>query len=435
MLTLIVLSAVVSAVLGGGQEVAVSQDTLGNYKLRYAIDGISRVEHGDGLGNVNGGFSYVDPHGILRKTEFTSGVHGYNAVGTDIPIPVQDTPEVAHAKANHLAALHAAYLVPRIPEFQGPEEGFLSPIGHFAAAPVAHFAPVARFEHFAPAPFVISALISTALAGFQEVAVSQDTLGNYNLKYALDGISRVEHGDAHGNVNGGFSYIDPHGIVRKTEFTSGVHGYNAIGTDIPVPVHDTPDVAHAKAKHLAALHAAYLVPRIPEFQGPDFFGHVGFEHFAPAPIHFAPAPFVISALISTALAGFQEVAVSQDTLGNYNLKYALDGISRVEHGDAHGNVNGGFSYIDPHGIVRKTEFTSGVHGYNAIGTDIPVPVHDTPDVAHAKAKHLAALHAAYLVPRIPEFQGPDFFGHVGFEHFAPAPIHFAPAPVHFAPIT
>ncbi|KAK4886292.1 hypothetical protein RN001_002563 [Aquatica leii] len=189
MISLIVFSAVVAVVLGGGQEVAVSQDTLGNYKLKYAIDGISRVEHGDLNGNVNGGFSYIDPHGILRKTEFTSGVHGYNAIGTDIPLPVQDTPEVAHAKANHLAALHAAYLVPRIPEFQGPEEGFIAPIAltksfaaplarfeHFAPAiaPVAPIAPIARFEQFAPAPLHFAGAVHHApLPAFPHLGIAE----------------------------------------------------------------------------------------------------------------------------------------------------------------------------------------------------------------------------------------------------------------------
>ncbi|KAK4886273.1 hypothetical protein RN001_002544 [Aquatica leii] len=137
MMFLIVFASVFVSVLAGGQEVAVTQDTLGNYNLKYLIDGISRVEHGDIHGNVNGGFSYIDPYGILRKTEFTSGIHGYNAIGTDIPVPVQDTPEVAHAKAKHLAALHAAYLVPRIPEFQGPEEDLITqvPFGNSFVAP------------------------------------------------------------------------------------------------------------------------------------------------------------------------------------------------------------------------------------------------------------------------------------------------------------
>ncbi|KAK5643510.1 hypothetical protein RI129_007355 [Pyrocoelia pectoralis] len=107
--------------------------------------------------------------------------------------------------------------------------------------------------------------VSSAQSLAANVDVSQDTLGNYNFRYYIPGISRVEQRDSNGNVEGAFSYIDDHGIVRFTQFTSGVHGYNAIGTDIPVPVQDTPEVAHAKAEHLAKLHYAYLtLPPEPE---------------------------------------------------------------------------------------------------------------------------------------------------------------------------
>ncbi|KAK4886285.1 hypothetical protein RN001_002556 [Aquatica leii] len=109
-------------------------------------------------------------------------------------------------------------------------------------------------------------LISTYGQPIDTVAVNQDTLGNYNLQFNVPGISRIEHRDVFGNVNGAFSYIDPYGIVRQTQFTSGAHGVHAVGTDIPVPVPDTPEVAQAKAEHLAILHAAYLTaPPSPRF--------------------------------------------------------------------------------------------------------------------------------------------------------------------------
>ncbi|XP_031340886.1 adult-specific rigid cuticular protein 15.5-like [Photinus pyralis] len=161
MIALIVFTFSVTAVLAGEQLVAVQQDTLGNYGLKYAIDGISRVERGDLHGNVNGAFSYIDPYGIVRKTEFTSGVHGYNAIGTDIPLPVQDTPEVALAKANHLSVLRAAYLAPKLPQFQGPEEGFIAAPIPFAAAPLAYSriaAPLAVAKIAAPIHFALPAL-------------------------------------------------------------------------------------------------------------------------------------------------------------------------------------------------------------------------------------------------------------------------------------
>ncbi|KAF5290391.1 hypothetical protein FQR65_LT11568 [Abscondita terminalis] len=114
---------------------------------------------------------------------------------------------------------------------------------------------------------VLAAVFASSTAQqLDTVAVTQDTLGNYNLKLDVPGISRLEHRDAFGNVNGAVSYIDPFGFVRQIQFTAGAHGVHAVGTDVPVPVLDTPEVAHAKAEHLAVLHAAYLAaPPVPHF--------------------------------------------------------------------------------------------------------------------------------------------------------------------------
>ncbi|KAK4886286.1 hypothetical protein RN001_002557 [Aquatica leii] len=89
--------------------VAVTQDTDGNYDFKYAVPGITRAENRDFLGNVVGAFSYVDTNGILRETQYTAGVDGYHAFGPDIPVPVEDTPDVAQAKLEHLSKLYAAY--------------------------------------------------------------------------------------------------------------------------------------------------------------------------------------------------------------------------------------------------------------------------------------------------------------------------------------
>ncbi|KAK5643727.1 hypothetical protein RI129_007572 [Pyrocoelia pectoralis] len=74
------------------------------------VDGISKVERRTADGNVYGGYSFVDPNGIVRKTAYTSGVQGFHAVSQDIPMPVQDTPEVAIAKSQHLELLRGAHL-------------------------------------------------------------------------------------------------------------------------------------------------------------------------------------------------------------------------------------------------------------------------------------------------------------------------------------
>ncbi|KAF5290392.1 hypothetical protein FQR65_LT11569 [Abscondita terminalis] len=90
--------------------VSVTQNTDGRYDFKYTAPGIARAENRDSLGNVVGAFSFVDPTGVSRGIQFISGVDGYHAFGPDIPVPVEDTPEVALAKREHLAKLHAAYL-------------------------------------------------------------------------------------------------------------------------------------------------------------------------------------------------------------------------------------------------------------------------------------------------------------------------------------
>ncbi|KAB0798831.1 hypothetical protein PPYR_06711 [Photinus pyralis] len=105
----------------------------------------------------------------------------------------------------------------------------------------------------------VFALISVAASEHAQVVnVKQDNIGNYQLKYDIDGISRVEQRTIDGNVNGAFSFIDPHGIVRKTVFMSGSHGFHAASPDIPTPVQDTPEVALAKSQHLEVLRGAHL---------------------------------------------------------------------------------------------------------------------------------------------------------------------------------
>ncbi|KAF5284011.1 hypothetical protein FQA39_LY17169 [Lamprigera yunnana] len=149
-----IVCAIVVARPGNEQFVSVSQDTLGNYHLKYVIEGISRVEDGNANGNVIGGYSYIDPQGVLRKTEFTSGVNGFQATGSDIPVPIQDTPDVAVAKSEHLALLRAAEAKEVVPIAVAPTPVFFTPIPisnvvQLGAIPDTPEVIAARTEHFA----------------------------------------------------------------------------------------------------------------------------------------------------------------------------------------------------------------------------------------------------------------------------------------------
>ncbi|KAF2905028.1 hypothetical protein ILUMI_01148 [Ignelater luminosus] len=187
---LVVLAlAVVAAVARPEQLVSVNQDTLGNYDLKYIINGISRAENRNINGDVTGAYSYYDPHGILRSTSFTSGVHGYHAVGSDIPLPVQDTPEVAYAKAAHLSALHAAKLsLPPAPlEVQFPE--LFAPHPHAIGLP----APV---HHLAPAIPAFPGFIHGGIPETPEVIAARAE------HFAAHAAAARSHGFAHGFAHG-----------------------------------------------------------------------------------------------------------------------------------------------------------------------------------------------------------------------------------------
>lgn len=104
--------------------------------------------------------------------------------------------------------------------------------------------------------FGLVASFSTAFPSNQGVSVTQDTLGKYSIDIKTIDSSRNEKSDLNGNVSGFYSYLDPQGITRTIQYTAGTNGYIAKGNSLPVapgPVQETPEVAQARAAHLAAL--------------------------------------------------------------------------------------------------------------------------------------------------------------------------------------
>jgi hypothetical protein len=109
---LAVLVAVVAA-KPVDQNVAVTQDTAGNYKLVVNLNGQSRAEQGNADGTVSGSYSYVDANGVLQTVQYTAGPDGFRATGNHLPmapvdhaVPVSETEEVRSARALHLSLLN-----------------------------------------------------------------------------------------------------------------------------------------------------------------------------------------------------------------------------------------------------------------------------------------------------------------------------------------
>ncbi|XP_018325741.1 cuticle protein 7-like [Agrilus planipennis] len=99
-----------------------SQDGLGQYSYGYSepLSAKSEIRSADGV--TRGGYSFYDAEGKLRTVQYVADpLNGFQVVASDIPDPartleqraveleqlkpVEDTPEVAAVKAEHLAAV------------------------------------------------------------------------------------------------------------------------------------------------------------------------------------------------------------------------------------------------------------------------------------------------------------------------------------------
>ncbi|CAG7834811.1 unnamed protein product, partial [Allacma fusca] len=87
-----------------------SIDSNGQYSFGYSAASSARQERRHSDGSVQGSYSYQDPDGKTIEISYTADANGYNAYGENVPprqvvfapYPVQDTPEVAEARAKFL---------------------------------------------------------------------------------------------------------------------------------------------------------------------------------------------------------------------------------------------------------------------------------------------------------------------------------------------
>merc|ERR1712012_15930 len=144
---------------------------------------------------------------------------------------------------------------------------------------------------------------------------------------------------------------------------------------------------------------------------------------AAAPVTYAAAPVaaapVVAPYAAPAYTGSQFHA--QDEFGNLNYGYANINSAKNEVGNTYGGVTGGYSYVDANGQLQRVEYIADAAGFRVADSRLPVapvydgvaptfnpeplvaptfngvapePVQDTPEVAEARAAHLAAVEAA-----------------------------------------
>ena len=146
----------------------------------------------------------------------------------------------------------------------------IAPAFHSVTAPVAISQP-ARIAPAAVAPIAPVAIPSVPSSQFH----AQDEFGQHSFGYQNVNSARIESKDALGVTRGSYQYVDANNILQTVNYVADdVNGFRVAATNIPVavagpaaglpvapvvaaqvPVMETPEVAAARAEHLAA-HAA-----------------------------------------------------------------------------------------------------------------------------------------------------------------------------------
>merc|ERR1711915_325421 len=145
-----------------------AQDEFGNLNYGYANLNSAKTEVGNTYAGVTGGYSYVDANGLLQKVEYIADGAGFRVADSRLPAfnpelpvapvytgvapePVEDTPEVAEAKAAHAAALEAAAAAAADRKKREADPAILAGASRIISAPtpLIHNPPVRPIVHHA----------------------------------------------------------------------------------------------------------------------------------------------------------------------------------------------------------------------------------------------------------------------------------------------
>merc|ERR1712156_1209245 len=256
------------------------------------------------------------------------------------------------------------------------------------------------------APTYTAAVAAPAVAAAPAVTATQfhgqDELGNTQYGYSNINSAKHEVGNAHG-VQGTYSYVDANGIVQTTNYIADDLGFRVSATNLPVAPGTPEVVAPIAAPVVSVPHTTPVVA--PATYTVPVAAHTPVTYAAPTPV-VAPVTYAAAAPIVTHAAPVHHYTLPvaptfdgkapepvQDTPEVAAAKAAH--IAKVE-----GNVL-------PAEHVFYDLPVAPVHEYELPVAPVydgkaPEPVQDTPEVAAVKAAHIALVEANAL-PKAPEF--------------------------------
>ncbi|GLV32643.1 Cuticular protein 72Ea [Carabus blaptoides fortunei] len=203
---------------------------------------------------------------------------------------------------------------------------------------------------------------------------AQNKYGEYMYGYTSDWSAKDEMKTADGVTRGGYSYIDANGILQTVQYTSDpVNGFRVIATNIP---HDLPEVAYARAQHLAIyenIKAEHALIAASQRHVPAAISPIPVAGTIVVPVRVTnvlPANPVRHAVAYVPAAESQYHA--QNKFGQYSYGYAGPLSAKSETKTADGITRGGYSYIDANGILQTVQYISdSANGFRVTATNLP----------------------------------------------------------------
>ncbi|XP_053672543.1 cuticle protein-like [Anopheles nili] len=253
-----------------------AQDELGQYSYGYSGGLSAKAESKTFDGITRGSYSYLDAENKLQTVAYTAdALNGFRVAASNLPVapvetrtapePVKDTPEVAAAKVEHMAAIEEAKLRNAAAEKDESETVIAAPVA--SIAPAAIPLPVATYAAAAPASF-----------SYSTHSIAQPIAAAYT--YAAPAPAAIELKAPSSFAYSTYSHAAPLAYTT-TQYAAAApiaalpvaHTYaypaasfatlarsqplaTEIAAELPEPVQDTPEVAQAKAEHLKAVAEA-----------------------------------------------------------------------------------------------------------------------------------------------------------------------------------
>eukprot|EP00092_Neocalanus_flemingeri_P019193 GFUD01020792.1.p1 GENE.GFUD01020792.1~~GFUD01020792.1.p1 ORF type:complete len:769 (+),score=201.03 GFUD01020792.1:62-2308(+) len=327
-----------------------AQDAAGQYSFGYNDPNSVRQEVKTADGVVRGAYRYVDTNGIVQTVEYIADAAGFRVAGTnlpvgvvELPVPVQDTPEVAAAKQAHFeafgAAAAAAAVQPEIVSYNA------EPLPIVASVPIPVVAP-------SPSPVVFSEPTPILSVEAPQLSVNIPVPTNYAP-------------------------------------VSNVASIPAFESLPPVATYSQQIYYGAAAAPATITYA----------QAPVSVVNSGAA--APTTVTYVQAPVVAAPVVVAAAAeGSQYHA--QDDFGQYSFGYSDGNSVKQEIKTADGVVRGAYSYVDSDGIIQTVNYIADAMGFRVGATNLPVHHVEGPvaEVAAVPVAAPAPVVAAYNTPVI-----------------------------------